>query len=241
MHFLPSFLEYSDITVKQKISLLEDLSQDKIISEKEIKQFTADYTYLHLDIISKYFAQDKNVLMSLDSKSYLAVLEKYFSQQNIHLSIHLMGNVEDLVKEWQFYSNHVFLNQWQYSLYIPYKYFQSWRSLTKDNVKIGCWYDLDQWYQIENFNFNNTQISNILLMTVNAGKSGQKSNLDAQIQALKLVTNHPDVNFILDGGWKTDLTTMLKSLPKSDIEAYYKLKNLDIVVNSDFWRKYIIK
>ncbi len=69
----------------------------------------------------------------------------------------------------------------------------------------------------------------VLLMTVFAGISGQKLEEESQKLALEIVKKNPEVDFILDGGWKIEDLEIIKK---------FNLKNVDLVSYSSFWQRF---
>ena len=69
----------------------------------------------------------------------------------------------------------------------------------------------------------------VLLMTVFAGISGQKLEEKTQKLALEIVKKNPEIDFILDGGWKIEDLEIIKKL---------NLKNIDLVSYSSFWQRF---
>jgi pentose-5-phosphate-3-epimerase len=201
---LPSLLEYSVESLEKKISLLQD------------KKMTS----LHLDFVLPQFAKDRNVMTSLGLDSVFSTLGKTNKNQRLHLTIHLMGTIEDLFEEYKFFEKHAFNSLWNYKILIPAKYIQSWRAQIKKkqkNVQIGAWYDLGEW---DNVDFSTRQTN--LLMTVIAGKSGQKLTSEMKKKSLEVARKYPQTHFIFDGGWEWDFKT--------------ELKNIDHVSYSSFWK-----
>jgi pentose-5-phosphate-3-epimerase len=200
---LPSLLEYSVESLETKLARLQD------------KKMTS----LHLDFVLPQFAKDRNVMTSLSLDSVFSPLGKTNKNQRLHLTIHLMGTIEDLFDSYRFFEKYAFNSLWNYKILIPVKYIQSWRNQIKNkrkNVQIGAWYDLDEW---DNVNFSSRQTN--LLMTVKAGKSGQKLTSEIAQKVLLVARKYPHTHFVLDGGWEWDFET--------------QLNNTDHVSYSSFW------
>jgi pentose-5-phosphate-3-epimerase len=212
---LPSVLTYSDIEAEKKLKYLfttEDwkktAAQEKMIS-------------IHLDIVSKSFAQNRNVLMSQPINSLWGIIKKYsFSNQKYYFSIHLMSNSDDLIEFEKYFSEIFVPDNFILKIFVYPKYVDYFNKIyAKANVEFGAWYDLDEWSVETNF-----QYSSNLIMTVLAGKSGQKKD-PIQNQKVQEILRLNNKYFIVDGGWKTDEINM------------YDQNKLDIVSSGDFWSK----
>jgi hypothetical protein len=91
-------------------------------------------------------------------------------------------------------------------------------------VKIGAWLDLDQYTLDSKF-----ELSDYLLMTVIAGKSGQKLTEQVRANTLELVQKNPDLNFTIDGGW-----AVIDGLNELNLD---QKKQLNVVSYSSFWKE----
>jgi pentose-5-phosphate-3-epimerase len=211
---LPSLLEYSMESLETKISLLKKhkLPISRFQNQKNIA--------LHLDFVLPNFASDRGVLTSLSLKSVFDLLSSnYADKTNIDLSIHLMGLVEDLYEAYAFFETFEFRQDWNFLILVPENYTESWKINIKKsnkNLRIGAWYDLNEW-QNKQFEEKTTN----LLMTVSAGKSGQKLTKDVKENVVNVVKSYPDTRFIVDGGWEVNDKIAL---------------NTDIVSYSSFWK-----
>jgi pentose-5-phosphate-3-epimerase len=210
---LPSLLEYSIESLETKINLLK--KHKTPISRFQNQKNIA----LHLDFVLPQFAKDRSVMTSLSLKSVFETLETHYQAEKIDLSIHLMGSVEDLVEAYTFFETFEFKPEWNFLILVPEKYTESWKlNIKKEtkNLRIGAWYDLGEW-QDKVFELKSTN----LLMTVLAGKSGQKLELETKENVEKLVKSYPNTRFIVDGGWHVDDQIFT---------------NTDIVSHSSFWK-----
>jgi pentose-5-phosphate-3-epimerase len=210
---LPSLLEYSVESLESKISRLE-ASQKLLYRLQETNRLG-----LHLDFVLPQFAKDRSVLTSLSLCDVFNTLNNQYSSSKLYLSIHLMGETTDLLDSYKYFESYEFNNHWNYLILISEKYTTLWRKLIKNkgkNIRIGCWYDLDEW-QAKKYTQNRTN----LIMTVKAGRSGQQLKEDIKQKALDLGKRYPQAHFILDGGWGIDAKSC---------------KNQDIVSYSDFWK-----
>jgi len=175
---------------------------------------------LHLDFVMKHFAQERSALMSLSIDTVLRVLKEYFHGFELDLSLHLMGETEDLYNSLKSVELYELVDGWQYSLYVPEKYYSNWKSLHLNQAYMaGIWYDLDEWKQAE---FHNG--SRYLIMTVFAGRSGQKADDKDKNKILEIAKKHPEIDFIVDGGWK--------------IEEDPTMENVRMVSYSSFWSQF---
>jgi hypothetical protein len=98
------------------------------------------------------------------------------------------------------------------------------QSKFQSSIKIGTWLDLDQYSKETKFEY----VDN-LLMTVLAGKSGQKLTSEVRANCLKIVESNPKVSFTIDGGW-----TVLDELSELNIKQKNKL---NVVSYSSFWKE----
>jgi pentose-5-phosphate-3-epimerase len=210
---LPSLLEYSIEKLEFKINLLKKhkIPISRFQSQKNIA--------IHLDFVLPQFAKDRAIMCSLGLKSVFDLLLSHYNEEKIDLSIHLMGTLEDLSEAYKFFETYEFKTEWNFLILVPEKYTESWNTnikKTTKNLRIGVWYDLDQW-QKKVFEKRTTN----LLMTVLAGKSGQKLETTTKELVESLVKSYPDSRFIVDGGWQVDDKVYI---------------NTDVVSYSSFWK-----
>jgi pentose-5-phosphate-3-epimerase len=207
----------------------------KEASKGEIKPI-----HLHLDFVMEQFAQDRKVMKSYSISSVLEKIDAKMNDKPLILSFHLMGAVEDLYEVYNDIKNVKFNNKWKHIFFVPEKYAQPWKEMldnkNSQNFEVGIWYDFGQWAKIEGWQNNLTPEvltiptkypvfkpkTSYLLMTVVAGKSGQKLEENVKQKALEVVEQNPQSQFILDGGWKIDNQV---SYPK----------NVAFVSYSGFW------
>jgi pentose-5-phosphate-3-epimerase len=201
---LPSLLEYSVESLETKLAQLRDKKM----------------SHLHLDFVLPQFAKDRNVMTSLSLETVFSTLQRHSNIQRLDLTIHLMGTIEDLFDAYKFFDTCDFNLHWNYKILVPAKYIRSWRNQIKNkqkNIKIGSWYDLGEW---DNVDFSAKQTN--LLMTVKAGKSGQKLTPEVREKAQVVARKYPQAHFIVDGGWEWDFDSK---------------KNMDHVSYSSFWKE----
>ena len=237
MLFLPSLLEYSSESLNRKLlevkNRLNDFQKiqnplnntDKKYASKKVNNPVGEGSLaFHLDFVLPYFAKDRKVMTSLGLESILNELAKLFSDFNLDLSIHLMGTSEDLFEAHKFFLDYSFKQNWKYTVFVPEKYTSTFWPQTQifSNYKVGIWYDLND-YSLNKIE-QNKAIENYLLMTVLAGKSGQKLNSSKQQLCLELCAKFADKKFIVDGGWGVDYKNILT--------------NLEVVSYSSFWNKF---
>jgi len=225
--FLPSLLEYSAQNLQQKLDLIQtNFAKFQTLT----KQKNPDQINFHLDFVLPVFAKEREVKPSLDLKTVLTKLSQTFSQK-LKLSIHLMGLETDLAECNNFFEKYSLPKNFLVEIYLPQQQFYTWKypvfenfNSTK-NCKLGLWLDLNQWQEFDLSEFSQKHsVQNFLLMTVLAGKSGQKLTTEIQSQVLSIAQKYQNYHFILDGGWQ--------------IEFESNLKNLEIVSYSSFWKQF---
>lgn len=214
MDFHPSLLEYS------QEALISKLKQVNSNIDLFLQLIKAKKLNFHLDMVLEEFARDISVMKSCSPKTVLESLDLVFKEQCLNLSIHLMGLSTDLKDCYEFFQMKPINKNWQYTVFVPEKFYNFWTTLPYKNLKIGIWYDLKEWEA-------QTFIKNVpyLIMTVKAGKSGQKLETDIANKSLKIVEDNPLSDFYLDGGWQVDF-------------RYPDLNNLKVVSYSSFWKKF---
>jgi pentose-5-phosphate-3-epimerase len=178
----------------------------------------------HVDVVMNSFAKDRKVMASLGLPTFLETLAKNFPTESLDLSIHLMGLTDDLVEADKFLRNYHFKPSWNYTVFVPEKFVSSfnYHSQIYPNYRVGIWYDLSQWQ--ESKITHQKEIEDFLLMTVVAGKSGQKLTQENRQSALDLVQKFPQKKFLVDGGWSVGW--------KEDFD------NLEVVSYSGFWKEF---
>jgi len=227
--FLPSVLECSEQVVEKKLEMVIE----KIETVYSLLKIQKDIPLpFHLDFVLPQFAKDRSVMKSLSPETILGILEKFFSSQRLSLTIHLMGNVQDIFESYKFFNDYSFNPNWQYLIFVDSNYFKSWvnssfANLNLDNLDLGIWYDKGEWENLESFNLNQEleiDCQNYLLMTVLAGKSGQKLTPQIKDLALQKTIQNPNKKFILDGGWSVE-------------EEENISQNTEIVSYTSFWNQ----
>ena len=218
MPFLPSLLEYSPLELETKLKLI---CKDKL-KFKEFQKSEDGKTYLHLDFVLPEFALSRNVEHGNLESTVFELLEKYFGDDELHLSIHLMGLRKDLEYSFDFLldklSNYVFEYDWVGEIFVPAEYVEEFKTIEEcSNFEVGQWLDLGEWNGETKFESEH----NYLLMTVVAGKSGQKLSEENKDLTFKIANENPESNFNVDGGWSLEIE------PKD---------NLQIVSYSSFWK-----
>lgn len=224
---LPSLLEYSKPELDSKLDLvLADLTKFK----KLTKQPESILSF-HLDFVLENFAKNRKVSPSLDLNILLELLELKFSQLNLDLSIHLMGNKTDLKASLKFLSQFELNPNFQARIFVPLEFVPEFEKITntKKNLTTGVWLDLGEWNQQK---IDQADLQDFLLMTVLAGKSGQKLTIETKQKSLEIAKNNKDKNFILDGGWS------LQDVDKLSINNNFK--QLQLVSYSSFWQAFTL-
>lgn len=209
----PSLLEYSSVSLENKIiSILSNRDKFLFLSDQE-------YIHLHLDLVMKYFARERSILASISfSKAWEVITEK-LSNQKLFLSVHFMGIEEDLADVYKYLSLIEIPENWQVVIYFPIKYASSYQAiLSKPRVEVGEWYNLNE---LKSFEIKDN-INKYLLLTVEAGKSGQSKTQLSNTISREIVKQYPFKHFLLDGGWKVGS----KGLPNSEIVSYGSFWNI---------------
>jgi hypothetical protein len=220
MPYLPSLLEYDASKLDSTLKIIS-----KNLEALQSFQKSPDETvYLHLDFVLPMFAKSRGVESSIDVETNLDLIEKHLDLEKVDLTIHLMGidedfDVIDLLIERL--SNYVFDRpDWSGIVFVPTSELEDFEVIEIcSNLKVGTWIDYGE-YNIET-KFEESK--NYLLMTVKAGKSGQKLTEEGIKNVYQISENNPKSNFVADGGWK--------------IESELK-NNLDIVSYTSFWQEF---
>ncbi len=213
MKFIPSLLECSEYDLEKKIDIL-----------KKNK-----YHNIHLDFVGKYFARNRKTLYSLSFKNVFDYLKKYFWNTKCDFSIHLMLEKEDILDYLKEIQTVDISSKWQLSLFISDRYFDIFvNSLINYDFEFGIWFDKDQWINVD---FDNYIVNNFLLMTVIAGKSGQKLDNKYKKILLEKVKKYKNKNFYADGGWSIDF-----KINKKNGFDYF---NLNIISYTSFWKNFL--
>jgi hypothetical protein len=183
MPILPSTLEYSSESLIKK--------SDLII--KDIKKFLDltknDIIELHIDLVYPQFAKDRGVMSSVNMTTNFKIIEKL--NKMVKLTIHFMGELEDCEIFKSELDKIKFPKNWKIELYTPLSF-----DINHKGINEYKWIDADQYDRIPTL-----KNKKFLLMTVKAGKSGQKLTEDIKKQALNLVKEYGKENVIVDGGW----------------------------------------
>lgn len=220
MPFLPSLLEYSPQELESKLELIRK-DKEKFM---EFQKSEVGKIHLHLDFVLPEFAISRSVEPgNLESKVF-ELLEQYFAEDQLYLSIHLMGLQNDLEFSFDFLldklSKYVFEYDWVGEIFVPKDYIEDFKTIEEcSNFKVGEWLDLGEWDSETKFEPDH----NYLLMTVVAGKSGQKLSDENKALTLEIAEQNPESSFTVDGGWN------LETQPKD---------NLQIVSYSSFWNNF---
>lgn len=220
MKFIPSLLEYSKERLIQKL----DLVANNLAIFKKL-QHTGDLISFHLDFVLPQFAKDRKVMTSLGLSTVLELLEKYFKDTKLDLSVHFMGTLEDLYEVNDFLKDQSFNSNWKYTFYVPANFTTTfaYHAQIFSNVEIGIWFDKDNW-DLKTIKDNTDNTTKFLLMTVVAGKSGQKLE-QAEIDKIDQICRQlPSCHFLADGGWSVD--------------SKLELDNLEIISYTSFWDRF---
>jgi hypothetical protein len=246
MPFLPSLLEYSLLDLQNKLELIKNnLAQVQFIQKSPDGKI-----YLHLDFVLPEFAASRSVQPGNDPKIVFDLINKYFKDQKIVCNCHFMGTKGDVDIVIKFFETYNWNPNWEYILFVGQEFVTEFEELTLPldkkeskqdslatyysnglvakptgvSIKIGTWLDFDQYSLQTNF-----EERDYLLMTVVAGKSGQKLTKEVRLNTLQLIQNNSDTNFTIDGGWAvTDILIELTDEQKN---------NLNVVSYSSFWKE----
>jgi pentose-5-phosphate-3-epimerase len=238
---LPSLLEYSQNDLKNRIQSLKKLDLDDSLFDliKVHEKSKSKRLNLHLDFVLKQFAKDRvPILSSLSLVTVFEILDQEFSDQKLNLSVHLMGAIEDLTFAWEFFKKYKKPKDWKITLFLPQNHALRWKSEFK-KYKIGVWLDLHDWLDIKELKSKSVDlggITNVLIMTVVAGKSGQSLTEEVQKNLKDLIDNLCEQNLeqkkyiIVDGGWNQEKA-------KIALKSFNKSAKVDFVAYGGFWGK----
>jgi hypothetical protein len=126
-----------------------------------------------------------------------------------------MQENEDILEALEFLNNYQFNPNWEYQFFVSQRHYKIFKFLNNQQSSVGIWLDKHEICKLETENY--------LLMSVFAGKSGQKLELEIKTKLLKIVAQNPKKNYILDGGFEVE-------------KNYPNLQNLQIVSYSSFWK-----
>ena len=208
MQILPSLLEYTTESLREKLEILE--------SDPHFETTRQESLHLHLDFVLTYFARERSIRESLGFEAVHALLTTSFADTALTLTVHFMGELDDLPDLLKELRQYPFNPLWNYIFFVPANYRTAFRELEDENVIVGLWYDLQEWRPPQD------PETPLLLMTVKAGLSGQKLTKPVEELAVEF-TRHHENYFVLDGGWSVE----------TDPERFGD--NVDIVSHSSFW------
>jgi hypothetical protein len=244
MPFLPSLLEYTPQDLESKLVLIKKTP----IEFQTIQKAVDEKIHLHLDFVLPEFAAQRNVLPGNGPKVVFDLISKYFHDKQVVCNSHFMGSAKDTAEVLEFFQSYSWNPNWEYILYVGPEFVvnfnlfknsntrdrhlvQSERSYlvgentpNKTRLKIGAWLDLDQYNTETSF-----ELKDYLLMTVFAGKSGQKLTPEVRSNCLKVVEDNPYIKFTIDGGW-----AVLDELSELNTDQKNKL---NVVSYSSFWKE----
>lgn len=218
---LPSLLEYSTEQIIEKLTII----RDNMMRFREITLQESDI-HIHLDVVLKQFAKDRHVMKSIYPSTSLGIITSYFETHKVYLTVHLMGTELDMADQYEYWNNVVLPKNVDIILYVPPSVFEYWSGMvTRRNIerawncRVGVWLDLDEWQEYDQLT------EYVLLMTVYAGKSGQKRLDETKLHVQDFVQLFPHTQFIVDGGWAVDEENEFKENIK-----------VEIVSHSSFWK-----
>lgn len=238
---LPSLLEYSQNDLIKRLESINYLqNQEQLFDFIKVSEKSKPKTLnLHLDFVLKQFAKDRvPILSSLSLNTVFNLLGDKLDQRKVNLSVHLMGAIEDLTPAWEFFKKYQKPKNWKITLYLPLNHALRWQKEFK-KYKIGVWLDLYDWLEADNLKLNMVDlngISNVLIMTVVAGKSGQSLTPEIQNNLKDFILKQADQNlsqkthYIIDGGWNQEKA-------KRFLKSFDKSPKMDFVAHGGFWGK----
>ena len=229
MPFLPSLLEYSIYDLQTKLQLIKNYP----VEFQAIQRSPDGKIYLHLDFVLPEFAASRSVQSGNRPKIVFDLIHKYFQDQKVVCNSHFMGFEGDIAVVLGFFKTYTWNPNWEYILYVGPEFLKEFEQLKESTkktsipieIKIGTWLDLDQYNSETKF-----ELQDYLLMTVFAGKSGQKLMEDTRLKTLGIIKQNSNINFTVDGGWV--VKDELKELTLKQKE------NLSIVSYSSFWKEF---
>lgn len=223
MFLIPSILCYTDVEIAKKI---EYLHSHQFSFKKQLQNSTSGLT-LHLDFVGKNFARDRGVLQSCRPEIVFEKLIQAFGKKGLNVDVHLMSSAEDQLQDWQFFEKFQRPKAWNLSIFVDSNILIPWQIFFESKgYKIGVWMDLHQWSLIQS-----TETKKVVLMTVNAGKSGQMTTSSTKLEALNLIKMNPTKNIILDGGWGEKDYELL---------SQNNLPHQKFVSGSSFWNNHLV-
>jgi pentose-5-phosphate-3-epimerase len=224
MPFIPSLLEYSATELESKLLLIKNNS----VEFAKIQKSTDSRTHLHLDFVLPQFAQSRGVEPGNSPEVVFDLISKYFKNSKVVCNAHFMGLKKDNLQLQEYFKNYDFNPNWEYILHFGSEFAQDFRDFERSNsnVQFGVWLDLGDWN--DEYDVDEHKTHNILLMTVIAGKSGQKLTPQNRLKALQFAIKNSNLNITIDGGWSvTDELLELKDSKKQPT----------IVSYSSFWKE----
>jgi hypothetical protein len=255
MPFLPSLLEYTPQALETKLQLITShLAEFQIIQKSPDEKI-----YLHLDFVLAEFAASRNIEPGNSPDVVLELIHKYFHDQKLVCNSHFMGSAKDTARVLEFFKTYNWNPNWKFVLYVGHEFVEEFEKEIKplaispsgevheplstpsaslpplkrgnnqgqipNRIKIGAWLDLDQYDLNTKF-----ELQDYLLMTVYAGKSGQKLTEEVRLNTLNIIQKNPELSFTIDGGWA--INDELKEL-NLDIK-----NKLSVVSYTSFWKEF---
>jgi hypothetical protein len=247
MPFLPSLLEYTPQDLQHKLELIKNYPNQFQSVQKSVD----GKIYLHLDFVLPEFAASRGVQPGNSPQVVFDLIHQYFQDQKVVCNSHFMGTKSDTYKVIKFFETYNWNQNWEYVFYVGPEFLQEFKSGTELSVKqnpvaleqplikgqiiveatnnadlkIGAWLDLDQYSLDSKF-----ELQDYLLMTVFAGKSGQKLTEQVRLNTLELVQQNPELNITIDGGW-----SVADDLQELNLDQKNKL---NVVSYSSFWKEF---
>lgn len=207
--FLPSLLEYSELSLVKKIKFInQNLEAYKQAS------FQDKSLFLHLDCVEKNFAIERKIMQSL---SFLTVLTSILDNNlnDFNLSCHFMQSNLDFKNLWSYLdfikANILSLKNLniKFIFYVDQNYYKAVKNYIKklslnSCIKLGIWLDLDFWTDDERLNSIDKKLFKeakyYLLMSVKAGLSGQSLIPETISKYKQICTIFSKKDILMDGG-----------------------------------------
>jgi len=231
---LPSLLEYSIYDMNKRIEqifgLLQENKLESLIKTSNLDSF--DNLHLHLDFVLPQFAKDRSpILTSLSFETIFSCLKTKFRKNKLNLTVHLMGELEDISKAWNYFKTFRKPKNWVITLFVPLNHCQAWKKEFQ-KYTIGAWIDLNQWLdlsKVTSIKDSLGSIENILVMTVVAGKSGQKLEQITISHLSEFIINvGQSKSYIVDGGWSQEIAYQYQNMHPNQ-------NHIDFVSYGSFW------
>jgi pentose-5-phosphate-3-epimerase len=233
----PSILEYSSESLIYKLKLI---LKHKYSFQKLANQDKSGSLFIHLDIVAKYFAQSRFVMKSINFETVFKNILQ-LELKNTVFSTHFMTLLDDQKVIWKalellnLHQKELKTKNVKFIFYLSESLVEPIQSIIKqDNLgsilKLGIWYDKDEWIkELESLTKNDNHLP-LLLMTVPAGKSGQKLNNETLYFMNSLLVSQNYKSILIDGGINFKNVNLFKKQNRDN--------KVDFVSYNAFWQKF---